>query len=81
MMINITKNLEREFKEPKLFKLEFNDLHNTVCEYDIITSFNITHIFDNISMKYLIDVTSNKSKYCYLHINPEIITCQRKISM
>lgn len=61
------------FNQSKLFKLEFNELINHNVNYDIITSFNITHIFDDVSMEYLINVISNKSKYCYLHINHKII--------
>lgn len=61
------------FGELKLFKLEFNDLINHNHNYDIITSFNITHVFDDKSMEYLIKIISNKAKYCYLHIDPRII--------
>ena len=49
-----------------------------LLKHDIITSFNITHVFDDKSMEYLIKIISNKSKYCYLHIGPGIIDYIKK---
>jgi hypothetical protein len=56
-----------EFNRKCIFKSEFNDIY-LLDNYDLISSFNLTHIFSYDAFLYLLKMLSHKSKYCILHI-------------
>ena len=60
-----------KYNKDCIFQYDFNDLHILNNKYDIITSFNLTHVFDKESFLYLLKVLSNKCSYALLHISEE----------
>ena len=58
-----------EFNRECIFKFEFDNLLFLEKEYDLICSFNLTHIFEYEAFVYLLKILSIKSNYCILHFN------------
>ena len=55
----------KEFDKPCIFQLEINNILSLDKNYDMICSFNLTHIFSYESFIYLLQLLSVKSKYVF----------------
>jgi len=59
----------KNFKKNCLFKYDLNNIHKLNKNYDIVTNFHLTHVFDIDSFIYLLQCLSNISNYGFLHIS------------